>query len=165
MFNFKRKNWFYLLVCILFLFTTILGSPKYGMSISVNNSQFDYIIPIFITETISLSPSISSYYGEDIGMKNSVGLTGRKYGSGEKLRPFWGARFGAILYSPQEEDSYIDYIGGLLYGMEYRFTDNFALGIELQANLTKSADESTEFGNPGKLTFNTASMFFATIYF
>ena len=83
----------------------------------------------------------------------------------ETVTPFIGARFGTLLYIPRENDTITDFVFGPLFGGEYYFTENFSVGIELQLNATFSGENSLRFGNPDGTIINTATAFFATIYF
>jgi hypothetical protein len=56
-------------------------------------------------------------------------------------------------------------MAGLLGGVEYSFDRHFAVGAELQLNMTFSSVHSARFGNPGKKTLNTASALYAAFYF
>jgi len=86
------------------------------------------------------------------------------------LAPYVGLKLGTILNFPSSENSVdsktkVDLLGGLAFGAEYFFTENFSLGVEAQGNFTKSDENSFRFGNPDGLNFNTATMISATIYF
>jgi hypothetical protein len=51
------------------------------------------------------------------------------------------------------------------FGAEYFLSDSFSFGVEAQGNLTKSDENSSRFGNPGGVNFNTGAMVSATVYF
>ncbi|MEA1987436.1 MAG: hypothetical protein U9N76_08115 [Candidatus Marinimicrobia bacterium] len=45
------------------------------------------------------------------------------------------------------------------------FDKNISIGIEAQGNATFSDKESTRFGNPGGISFNTGTVIIGSIYF
>ena len=67
--------------------------------------------------------------------------------------------------SGKREVGQTDIIGGVALGGEYFLSDHFSFGVEAQANVTRSDNQSFRFGNPGGLTLNTATAVLATVYF
>jgi hypothetical protein len=153
---------------LIWLNTYLLAQPQsgnVGLSVVVQNEQLDFLVPILLTNKLAISPtfgirSISDQYTDVV-----FGGILRYYFQNQIVSPFIGGRIGAIILSPKEGDTTTDLIFGPLFGGEYYFTSNFSVGIELQLNIISSGDNSNRFGNPGGTNINTATAFFATIYF
>ena len=158
------------LIVLIFLFysSTFYSQPQkgnIGISVLVQNSQLDFLIPIFISDNFAVSPAVGISSISDQFTDISLGGIIRYYFSKNIVSPFIGGRFGALLLNPKDGESTTDLIFGPLFGGEYYFTKNFSVGIELQLNITKSDERSNRFNNPNGTNINTATAFFATIYF
>lgn len=94
-----------------------------------------------------------------------VGLVFRNYLRMRKVTPYLGARFVALISMPSRSDSITDFFFGLPYGGEFFLVPQFGIGVEAQANLVKSDEKSSRFGNPGGINVNTAAAFVANVYF
>ncbi len=138
---------------------------KVGISVSVQNTQLDFLVPIFVNDHASLSPAFGITNISDQFTDISLGLIMRYYFSKNIVSPYVGARFGALMLTPQDGDLITDFIFGPFFGGEYFFTQYFSVGIELQLNIVKSAEDSMRFDNPNGTNINTATAFIATIYF
>jgi hypothetical protein len=143
---------------------------KYGLSGSVQSSQFGISVPMWLGEKFVLAPGFDLKYAETVGTDFSIGLAARFYSRVESLRPYFGMKAGTAVYMPSSKNGIntttkVDILGGIAYGLEYFITDNLSFGVEAQGNITKSGEKSTRYGNPGGLNFNTATMISATIYF
>lgn len=138
---------------------------KVGVSVVVQNSQFDFLVPVFLSNNFALSPAVglSSISGNSTDL--TLGAVARYYISQKTVSPYIGGRFGAIILMPEKGDNVTDFILGPLFGGEYFINENISAGIELQLNFYKSALNSTRFQNPNGTNVNTATAFFATIYF
>ncbi len=141
-----------------------------GISASLQGNQYGISLPLWLGEKFVLAPGIEAKYAEGIGTDLILGLAPRFYFKNENLAPYFGLKFGAVINFPStdntaNEDNKVDIIAGLALGAEYFIADQFSVGIEAQGNFTKSADESSRFGNPGGLNFNTGTLITATIYF
>jgi len=158
---------------LFFLTTNSLFSQnekKIGLSGSVQESQFGISLPLWLGEKFVLAPAFDLKYAEKVGIDFSVGLASRFYFKTEKLAPYFGIKFGAAINIPSSDNKIdnntkVDFLGGLAFGVEYFIAEKFSLGVEAQGNFTKSDKDSNRFGNPDGLNFNTATMISATIYF
>lgn len=149
-------------------------NAKIGLSGTLQGSQFGVQVPIWVGEKVVLAPAFEFKYAEKVGTDIGFALAPRFYFQKKTISPYVGIRVGAIINIPysypipflsEEEDSTYDFLGGLAFGGEYFVGDQFSLGVEMQANLTKSDPQSNRFGNPGKININTGTMLSATIYF
>jgi hypothetical protein len=143
---------------------------KVGLSGTLQSSQFGISVPMWLGEMFVLAPGFDFKYAETIGTDFSFGLSARFYLKKEKLCPYFGFKAGTAFFMPSSDNEIntstrVDLLGGIAYGLEYFITDNLSFGVEAQGNLTKSHEESSRYGNPGGLNFNTATMLSATIYF
>jgi hypothetical protein len=138
---------------------------KIGLSAEIQSQQMDFLVPIFATNNLALSPAVGVAIISDQYSDLSLGVILRYYFSNDVISPFIGGRLGTLLYIPNESDMIADIIYGPLFGGEYYFSKNFSVGIELQLNAVSSAKNSMRFGNPGRTNINTATAFFATIFF
>jgi len=138
---------------------------KIGLSALITTSQLDILVPIWVAEKIVLAPALSTQFVQDAGSDIGIGLVPRYYFKTEKLAPYIGGRVGAFFNIPKEGDNSTDLLLGLSFGGEYFFNRNFSLGVEAQGNFTFSGENSSRFGNPGGVNFNTGSAIIANIYF
>jgi hypothetical protein len=168
-----------ILLAVLFLSISSLGvyaqsnvqedierSRTIGISASFQGGQFDIMLPIWLSPSFVLAPIVGILHASEIGTDISFGLMPKIYLRNEKIAPFIGARIGMIANLPAStEVNKIDLIGGVSFGAEYFFDPRFSIGVEAQGNITKSHANSSRFGNPGNLNFNTATALIASIYF
>jgi len=169
------KNKIIFTILILFLFTSVSFSQTYkrkiGLSGTIQGGQFGVLLPIWGGERLVIAPAVDFNFAENIGIDLGLGLANRYYFNNENLSPYIGLKVGVLHYIPTkksyfvENESITDYIGGLAFGGEYFLSENFSFGVETQANIAKSGENSLRFGNPGGLNFNLATMVSATIYF
>ena len=138
---------------------------KVGLSASVQNTQFDILVPIWVSDKTVMGPSFSFISVQDSGSDLGIGGFSRFYFQTEEIAPYFGMRAGAVFGIPGEGDTVVDIITGLAFGGEYFIDEQFSLGIEIQGNFTFSDEGSSRFGNPGGINFNTASLITASIYF
>lgn len=154
---------------LIILSSTILKAQQeksWGVTASIQSSQFEFLLPIWVSETATLSPSVSFIAAQDGGSDLSLGLSPKFYLSDPvEAVPFISFRGGAIIGFPNSGDAIVDFIAGLGGGAEYFFNQNLSVGIELQGNFTISDEGSLRFGNPGNINFNTATSLTASIYF
>ena len=148
------------------------NSNSFGISALVQDSQFDILFPILLSESAVLAPAVGFLYASEAGTDISFGLVGRFYLSNRVVKPFLGGRAGVIIFSPASSDdgqaepeSTTDFLIGLLAGGEYFINESFSFGIEAQLNTTVSDKNSSRFGNPGGTNINTGAAVFATVYF
>ena len=165
------KYFFYsALVIVVISPTTIFAqdttdNSKFGLSASLQDNQFDIIIPYRYSKSIVFAPAFSFINIEDTGSDIGIGFIWRYYFKTKKVSPFLGTRFAALIASPDNGDSTTDYIFGISFGGEYFLDDNFSFGLETQLNAAKSDESSMRFNTPDLLKINTATSIFATIYF
>ena len=141
-----------------------------GISATVQNGQFGFLVPIWLSDQISIAPSLSVSSASGVGTEYGIGLVPRYYIRREKVSPFVGIRAAALFSRPIVGNGFepvntTDILLGGAFGADYFFDQQFAIGIELQANFTISDANSLRFNNPGKTNFNTASSIFISIYF
>lgn len=143
---------------------------KIGISAAILDNQVGLLLPIWITNKISIAPAISFSYAQKIGSDYSIGIVPKFYLNTKKIAPFIDFRVGSLINAPTSDNQTtttktIDWLWGAGFGGEYFLDYNFSFGIELQGNFTKSDINSDRFGNPGGLNFNTATVVSANIYF
>jgi len=143
---------------------------KVGLSGTLQSNQFGISVPVWLGQALVLAPGFDLRYAETVGTDFSVGLAGRHYLKKEKLCPYFGLKAGTAFFMPSSENAIdastrVDVLVGIAFGLEYFITDNLSFGVEPQGNFTKSHKNSSRYGNPGGLNFNTATMLSATIYF
>jgi hypothetical protein len=140
-----------------------------GISATVQTTQMGIMVPCWVTNKISFAPALDIRWGEKIGTDFTLGIVPRFYLSKEKLTPYLGLRGGVAIYIPDQENdgekNTTDWIAGIAFGGEYFFDPRFSFGVELQANFTKSDENSMRFNNPGNWNFNLGTMVSANIYF
>ena len=138
---------------------------KVGLTATVQSSQFDVLLPVWVNNQTVIGPSVSFVSVSDSGSELGVGVFSKFYFNTDTIAPYWGLRGGAVVGIPSEGDTIVDFITGLSVGGDYFIDDKFSLGVEVQGNFTISDDGSTRFGNPGGVNFNTASVITASLYF
>lgn len=139
---------------------------KFGFTASLQFDQLDFLVPFWITDKLTVAPSLSVVSAQEIGSDITIGVQPKLYLSEpEKAALFVAARGGVIIGMPSEGDNIYDFLVGAGLGGEYFLDQNFSLSIELQGNFTISDEGSIRFGNSGNLNFNTATVISASIYF
>jgi hypothetical protein len=140
-----------------------------GISGTIQSSQFGIMIPIWVAKNFSISPAIDFQWGESLGADIGIGIVPKIYFSAKKLSPYLGLRGGAIFFTPDKDNDgeakTTDWLVGLAVGAEYFFDPRFSIGVEAQANFTKSDENSMRFNNPGNWNFNLGTMVSANVYF
>jgi hypothetical protein len=156
-----------LLISGLLLSVNILyaqSSPKWGLSATVQGSQYGVIVPIWLGEKFVLAPAIDFIYSDHDGTTLGMGLASRFYLKREALSPYYGARVGAAFHKWRSSGPYGDIIAGPFFGLEYFISDNLSIGTEAQANAALW-HRYTHSYYKGRFSFNTATMVNVTIYF
>lgn len=165
----KRK----LLPLILLLLTFSLYSQenktKTGLSGTLQSNQFGILIPIWFSEKFSIVPAFYINSVEKTGTDIGISIAPRFYLKKEQVSPYIGIKAGAFINTPSSNNNIntqtnTDFFTGVAFGGEYFLSDNFSFGVEAQGNLTKSNEDSSRFGNPGGISFNTGTMISTTIY-
>jgi len=141
------------------------GHRTWGLSTSLQGSQLEFMTPFWITGSVTLAPAVGLVWAQDVGSDLRLGMVLHIYLGQGKLAPFVGIRGGALISSPSVGESATDGLAGVLGGAEYSFDRHFAVGAELQLNMTFSSERSARFGNPGRKTLNSASALYAAFYF
>lgn len=169
----ERMNRFFFICVIfslLFSFNFSLGQTELpesgiGLSASYQDNHLDIQMPIWLSNKISLAPAFGVVYVEGEETAILFGLFPRFYLKKAKVSPYLGFRIGFVYSKPENTDSTFDGLLGICAGGEYFLDKHFSIGIEAQLNASKSDENSLTFGNPGGINLNTATSFFATIYF
>jgi len=159
---------FFSILLVIVISTLLTAQPqkgKVGVTAEIQTQQMDFLLPIFVNDWVSLAPAVGVVNISDKYTDLSLGLLMRYHLFTETVTPFIGARFGTLLYIPEEGDMISDLILGPSFGGEYYFNENFSVGIELQLNVVLSGEKSMRFSNPDGTNINTATAIFATIYF
>jgi len=148
--------------------TTAEPAPRAGMvglSASWQSGQTDILFPIWASEKLVVTPSLSVVHVTDFATDVGFALAARvNRGSGEAV-PYFGVRFGAIHRSPDEGQGLTDFLVGAMLGGECFLRDHFSVGVEAQLNAVISDEHSFRFGNPNGTNINTAAAVSATFYF
>lgn len=157
-------------MCSLPLLISAQDERKAGLTASLQGQQLGIMVPVWLGSNFTLAPALDFVYSQNIGSDLAIALVPRYYFKTEGISPFVSAKLGAAFSFPAEENDVQeptsrDYLGGLGFGAEYFFNPHFSAGVEAQANLTKSGENSYRFGNPGAVNFNTATAASFSIYF
>ncbi|HLO92015.1 MAG TPA: hypothetical protein VK172_12700 [Lentimicrobium sp.] len=162
------------LVILFFVVSTSAQTTKrLGLTAGIQGNQYGIAVPIRLTQSFSLIPSVAMTYVQENSTDLSTGLAARFYIKQAKVSPYATLRGGVGINLPYndaeqvmiDKSTRMDIFGGIAFGGEYFIDEHFSFGVEAQGNVTKSDDGSFRFGNPGKVNFNTATMISATIYF
>ncbi|MEA1987438.1 MAG: hypothetical protein U9N76_08125 [Candidatus Marinimicrobia bacterium] len=164
-----------LMICLLTAFIRAEAKTKkdrsFGLSASIQDSHIGIKVPFWVGRKTVIAPSFGYVFIEDSGHDLNVGLTINNYFSIKKVAPYFGLSAGSLILFPDkdrswvDEDNYVDWVVGIAFGLEYFFDKNLSIGIEVQGNATFSDKESTRFGNPGGINFNTGTVIIGSIYF
>jgi hypothetical protein len=151
-----------------FVGATAEPAPRVGMvglSASWQSGQTDLLFPIWASEKLVLTPSLSVVHATDFATDVGVTLAVRiNQGTGSAV-PYFGVRCGVLHRSPDEGKSLTDYLVGGMLGGECFLRDHFSVGVEAQLNAYVSDEHSYRFGNPNGTNVNTAAAVIATFYF
>ena len=137
-----------------------------GLTANLQSIEYGINIPIWASQRFVIAPSIGLSHSEKLATDYSLGLKAQYYFSTEQFAPYAAIHAATLMNNPAGgAPGTSDYIFGLAGGAEYFFVPQFSLGVEAQANFTKSDAGSRRFGNPGGTTFNLGSAVNASIYF
>jgi hypothetical protein len=136
-----------------------------GLATSLQNEQLDLIAPIWVSQRVVIAPALGIVYGESLGIDVQLGVMARYYFNNGVIAPYIGPKIGVMIFNPENGSGDIDGLAGIMLGGEYYLHPQFSVGLEGQLNVIISGDNSTRFGNPGKMNINTGSAVFATFYF
>jgi hypothetical protein len=143
---------------------------SYGLSATIQDNQFGLLIPFWLSDKTTIAPAIDIKYADGVGSDITLGIVPKFYINTEKVVPYVSLKIGVMISSPSSDNKLTtkkttDLLFGVAYGGEYFFDDHFSIGIELEGNFTKSDKNSSRFGNPDGINFNTATLVSANIYF
>ena len=136
-----------------------------GLMASMQSEQVDILVPCWVSASINLAPSARFVSIGDAYSDYGVGASLRFYRRSENVSPYVGIRSMALFVSPKTGNGWTDFVIGGAFGGDYFLDEHFSVGVEAQLNVTKSAEESTRFGNPGGTNINSAMGVFAAVYF
>jgi hypothetical protein len=145
--------------------TPMALSGDVGIAASLQDEQIDIILPIWVADNFVLAPALGFVMAEDFGTDLSIAAMGRYYFRKSQVSTYIGPKIGAILFSPETGSGTTDILVGGMLGGEFFLASEFSLGAEVQLNAFFADDASARFGNPGKMTINTGSAVYATLYF
>jgi hypothetical protein len=157
-----------ILLCIIFLHLNAIAQAQkgqIGISGNIQNNQSDFLVPIWVANDVVLAPALGFVHISEKASDFSFGVISRVYTSKEKLSPYFGGRFGAIIYSPKSGESVSDFLAGICWGGEYFLDSQFSIGGELQLNVSISDEKSGRFSNAGGYNINTGMALFVSFYF
>jgi len=136
-----------------------------GLSACWQQGQTDIMFPIWASDKMVITPSLSVVYASDIATDVGAALAVRfNQGWGEAV-PYWGLRVGLMHRAPHEGKAMTDYLAGGMLGGECFLKDHFSVGLEAQVNAVFSDEQSFRYGNPNGTNVNTAAVIMATFYF
>ena len=171
----KNKSLFFCIVALEIVSTGIAfaqdstqAAPVIGLTASLQSSQLDMLMPIWVNNNISIAPMLGLAWEDGSGADLHLGIEPRLYLNRNRVSPYIGLQAGMFDVIPASGtgiSSTKDWLLGLAFGGEYFVDEHFSVGVESQGNFTFSDPKSTRFGNPGKTNFNTAAAVFATVYF
>lgn len=144
---------------ILFLFTgaqyiaaqDIPDAGTIGLSASIQGSQTDLVVPIWVNDGFSIAPLIGIESVEDNFTRFRVGVKPRFYQDmGSNFGTYVGAQGILSHISPDFGPNDTDFILGALGGGEYFLSSHFSFGIEGQLNFI--LDEQNELSTGAAVT-------------
>jgi hypothetical protein len=141
------------------------GGSKVGLTASLQNSQLEILVPIWVNEQFVLTPAIGVSHVSDYLTDFGFGMVFRHNLRVGEAVPYIGIRWGALLASPEEGDGTFDMVFGPLVGGEYFLRDKLSVGVEAQLNIAQSDENSYRFNNPDGTNINLATAVMATFYF
>lgn len=141
-----------------------------GLSANVQSNQLGISLPIWVNQKIVLEPFIGIQSVSNIGTDLSIGLIPKYYFKNEKFAPYLGMGLGIIRYIPSNDNAISksasnDFLGSLLFGIDYFIEPKFSVGIQAQGNCAIPSDNSNRFGSMGNNSFNTATVILVSLYF
>lgn len=130
-----------LLVSLFFLATTAMSQNRaaegiVGLSASIQNSQTNLQIPIWLTDNITLAPIFGLNHQENTFTSLNIGISPRFYQNlGSDFASYIGARGIFQSTSPEVGENETDLLLGTTGGGEYFLDEHFSMGVEGQFNL------------------------------
>lgn len=129
-----------------------------GLSASVQSSQTNIQLPIWLSENVTIAPIFGLNHQEDSFTSINVGITPRFYQNlGSDFASYLGAQALLQQTSPEVGDNETDLLLGAIGGGEYFLDEHFSLGIEGQLNLF--------LNDTGNNSLSTGAAIIGTYYF
>lgn len=151
------------LVLLLFIATTSMGQNRagagsVGLSASVQSSQTNLQLPIWVNENITIAPVFGFNHQTDSFTSINVGVAPRFYQSlGSDFASYIGARGMLQHTSPEVGEEDTDLLLGGTGGGEYFLDEHFSMGVEGQLNLL--------FNDNSDNALSTGAAIIGTYYF
>lgn len=160
-------------VIFILLFTADLGlaqenygDSKIGLSANLQGSQTNILIPIRTGSVFLIAPSIGVAFAENTGTDTEFGLSTRFYLNTNRVSPFFGIGFGALIFFPESSSvTPADFYLNFRFGGEYFISEKFSTGISSGLLIVFSDKKSNRFNHPGAIDFTTFTAVFVTVYF
>jgi hypothetical protein len=131
-----------LILVTLFFVTSIVYAQNrpdegtVGLSASIQSSQTNLQLPIWLSENTSIAPIFGLNHQDDSFTSFNVGIAPRFYqNSGGDFASYIGARGLLQHTSPEVGDGTTDLLLGATGGGEYFLDEHFSMGVEGQLNL------------------------------
>jgi len=174
-----KKTFFFLVIFFWFISLAIGQYPmvrsaqnegKFGLGAYFSNDQQGLLLPFWLTDNFALVPTLQLKYFQKQDLDFTLGLNTRHYLAVDELAVYFGFRVGSMLlfpYSEEEQDKAVrsDLFAGITFGVEYFFSRNFSVGMEVQNDFYKSDERSLRFNNPGGYGFSIAPVIITIFYF
>ncbi|MFW5706372.1 MAG: hypothetical protein ACOC12_00495 [Bacteroidota bacterium] len=146
------------------------NQDRVGMTISLHQSQWGFLIPYWLTDRFVVTPVLGFVYFQKDKLDATVGIATRHYLKIDDISYYFGFRVGSMLLVPASEEELdnevrSDLFAGATFGIEYFFARQFSVGMELQGSFIQSDERSMRFNNPGGFGFELAPVIMATFYF
>jgi hypothetical protein len=93
-----------------------IKSSRVGLSVSLQDRQFDIFVPIWLGSYISISPGFGINWIQDAGTDIRITLIPRFYFIRSKVSPFIGLRLGVLQAIPSVGSNTTDWLAGLAFG-------------------------------------------------
>lgn len=129
------------LLSVLFITTTATAQNRpaegtVGLSASIQSSQTNLQLPIWLADTITLAPVFGLNHQENTFTTLNIGVAPRFYQNlGDDFASYIGARGIFQRTSPDVGDDETDLLLGATGGGEYFLDEHFSMGVEGQLNL------------------------------
>lgn len=129
------------LVSLFFVTATVTAQSRpaegtLGLSASIQSSQTNLQLPIWLTDSITLAPIFGLNHQEDTFTSINIGVAPRFYQNlGSDFASYIGARGIFQRTSPEVGDDETNLLLGATGGGEYFWDEHFSMGVEGQLNL------------------------------
>lgn len=137
---------------------------KIGMTVSIQTGQNGLSFPYWISQGVTLTPSVAYSSLTDNGSSLELGLGLRFNRSTSNSVPYFGFRVGFDFDIPESGDTRTRTLLGTMVGGEHFLDDHFSLGVEFQANLLMWKQPGWS-GETDMTLITTGAAALATYYF